>query len=486
MQGDGGQDRIGLLALGLASTAAFGLYALFGQHTFYLADGLQLVYHFLLKGNVAHDIHPLYLPVVDGFHDALRFTGLGAFRIATLCSALSTAAGLYVVGLLGRASGLSRGATLLLLALVGLCPAVFFFATVVEFHGFFFLFACICFWATEGLFRARGWRRYATAALLGLTTFVASLAHSTGSLLVPLVGTWVAARGGLRQRLLELCLFSLVHVSLLRFGRPLVLGALGLEMQSAHTLTGWLEEWLRAEGVWSRALSVIGHEILLPFLPLCMVFGLPLLAPGSRRSVLWLAVGSLPYYLLCVLVLADRVTGQPIHERGAYMLPLAIPAAWLVAYRLHPSHKRVAAALLALSLAGSVLQVRAHDVRPGKEYGEAVRSILDERETILLAGTRELPWILVEAPSVRPFYLVEGTAVDPAALAPWLGATQAAIDALLAEGARVLLSDGARQDLLDPRLQPQGRMILDSLSERYVRRPVRSGAFSAEELAPRP
>jgi hypothetical protein len=154
------------------------LYGFGAQRTFYLHDGLQIVYTHLSQGNLAHPRHPLYLPLAAPFVEALAWTGETIHTRAVWFSGLSTAgAGLFVY-LLARRAGLTRWGALVVQVLFALSPVVYFFATVVEFHALFLLFAAIAFWWAEGLHQRAAHRslgqRVLLAAILGGMTWTSA------------------------------------------------------------------------------------------------------------------------------------------------------------------------------------------------------------------------------------------------------------------------------------------------------------------------
>lgn len=402
-----------LEVLGLALLAAL-VYVLLGQRTFYREDGYQLIHHMLSKGQLYHDIHPLYLPALQLAQVLLSWTGRGAHGIGTLLSAISVAGALFFLGLTARRAIPGRSRELLFLGLVAFCPAVAFFATVVEFHGFFFLFVGLAFLAAEGLIQSQCKRvAVGSAILLGLATALGTAAHATGQLLVPLLWAWVVGRRGSFAPWRALLLFTGIHVLVYFGGLALVLAVLGIggQSQAAGSL-GHLQRWL-GQGLVTATARFPGQlwwEIVFPYLPLSLL-PLLLILPGERRArpsrlqVLAVLTMFLPYLLLVVLTLADEFTGEAIWERGAYLLPLAPPAAWALARARLPLSW-----LTCLLLGGvilSVAQIRQHDERPGRALAQEVRAITDGQPILAFVGPVESIHLYPELPEVRQGFVLD-------------------------------------------------------------------------------
>ncbi|MAE75432.1 MAG: hypothetical protein CMJ85_01025 [Planctomycetes bacterium] len=473
---------LGVVGAAALASGLLAVYLVLGQSTFYRTDGFQLVFLYLERHAWARGDHPLYLTVAGPFVEALRDTGLGSHRLATVFSALCTSLATCIVWLHARYARLTRAATVRWMLLVGLCPAVLLFATVVEFHAFFLPFAALAFLVAEVLLRQRGGRALLVAVVLALVTFMASLAHGTGNLLVPLLGAWIMGRSdpGLRKhRFALLCAFAAAHTVFLFLGRPLFLCWIGDPPGSG--LVAWLQQWFDAEGWAERVVHLALWEVLVPFLPLSLIVLLPFVRK-HRWHTGWAIAGFVPYGLLCVLVLRDPEIDEPMWEHGSYLLPLAIPAGWIVVHSLgHLSH-RAWAGVLALSLVASVTFTLQHDTRPGEEWGSDARAILDERSTILWAGSIELPWALIETPRVRVLHTIEGWASAAKDFGAWQSATRRLIDEHLAGGGRMLLSRHARSDLENPQFKLIGAPMWAFFEKTWKLQPLQSGGFEGWEM----
>ena len=468
------------------------LYLAFGQSTFYREDGFQLVYTWMSLGNLVHDVHPLYLPVVDAFHRALAPFGVGLYRSMVVFSGLCAAIGVFLTGVLAVRMRLDAARAAWFVSLVGFCPAVFFFATVVEFHAFFFPFAVLSFVTAEGLVRLEAGQKSALRwwlpALLAGTTLLASLAHSSGHLLVPLIGAWVAGRAGLRGRFTALAVFAALHVAGLLFVFPLLLEAwLGIAAQSgqdagASRLAAWMGEWLAFDRAGERALVVLLREVGLHYLPLSLVFVTPWLRRPSSWRVACFAAGFAPYFALCVFVLADREDRSAIHEWGSYLLPLAIPAAAVWVWALPSQRVRAWNVLIAVALLSSLAHVKIHDRQPSAAYGQQVRNLVTDSETFAFLGAQEVPYMLIEVPRVRPVMLIDVLKIAGSGLDAAIAALRHEVQSVLDRGGRVWLSAGARADLERPEFAAIGKRILAGLTQGFSIERLESGDFRAEEL----
>lgn len=502
------------LLLWIWPAAVFALCAALGQTTFYPIegtqwDGLQLIYNFLERGNLAHPHHPLYLPLARLFLDATAWSGLGIHRRLTLFSALGVAGAVFLAGLAARRAGLGEGRVLLVQALVALSPAVVFFGTVVELHGPFLFFAFLPFVAAEGVLEARGRRALVLGALAGGLTWLAALAHSTGNLLAPLVACWLLARGG---GFAPAAALVATHLLLLFAGTPLLFALLGAD---PGTGTGRSLEWLSDKLHFDRPLfrlwTALRDEVLISHPPLWLALLLPLVRRYGRRALVFGALGLLPYAFLIVFGLPDPLSGEPIYEHGSYLLPLVLPAAWLLSgalARLERAGLRRALAflLVAAGAARAVQQVRAHDLRPFRALGAGMRAATGDRRCLLITGQLDdLAARILEVPRALGFHLTDflvNPSVRPEELA---AALEAQVRRLARAGVPVYLTARAREVLVDPeqaarrihlgpglglapllaRLRAVGPPLLARLERGFRFEEVRAGPFRAWRLVPR-
>ncbi len=455
------------------------LYLLWGQTTFYREDGLQFVFNFIDRGNLRHDHHLLYLPIAWVFRQAMDGTGLGTHRILTVLSGLMTGLGLFFAGFTVVKARFSRRQAFFFLGFLGFCPAVFFFATVVEIHGVFFPFAMLGFLLAEFLIQEEGRKkRLFWAVVLGLLTWFASLVHSSGHLLLPLLGAWIAARRGVREMLGPFVLWALVHGALMMWANPLVLQLLGEKSGGASRALEVIRERTPMEGILGRILPSVYKEVLISFPPLWLVVFVPFWDSRIRKKVGWALLGVLPYLLLTTLFLADLHTFEPIYERGAYLLPLAFPAAWILARRI-PS-TGVLVVLLLVAIGRSAQQVWTHDTRPGRPFARGFRSVTKGNKVILLAGGLvDLSSALLEMPEVRVIFISDFVARPDIPVQAIVGKIW---ELSQKEKRPIFLSKEAARLWAKGPLVGRGAALLAQLRKKFFLVDRDSGAFEAWEL----
>ncbi|HHI78692.1 MAG TPA: hypothetical protein ENK02_01790 [Planctomycetes bacterium] len=461
------------------SLGFMALYLLFGQTTFYREDGLQFVFNFIERGNLRHDHHLLYLPIAWGFRQALDWTGWGTHRILTVLSGLMTALGVFLAGLTLVQARFGRRQALFCLGLLGFCPAVFFFATVVEIHGVFFPFAMGGFLLAEFLVREEGRRRQlGFAAALGALTWFASLVHSSGHLLLPLLGAWIAARRGIRELLSPLLLWALVHGLLMGVGNPIVLHLLGEAKGGASRALEVIQERTPLQGILGRIFPSLFKEVFISYPPLWVVAFLPLWDSRLWSKVGWALVGIAPYLLLTILFLADLHTFEPIYERGAYLLPLAFPAAWLLSRRI-PSFL-VLLILLLIGAGRSIQQVWTHDTRPGRPFAMGFRECTGGGPALLLAGGLvDLSSALLEMPEVRVIFISDFVARPDV---PLEAIVRKIVELSRKEAIPLYLSKEAAALWAKGPLAFRGKALLVLLRREFSLLDREAGAFQAWEL----
>ncbi len=466
--------EISLLSLGFTL-----LYLLWGQTTFYREDGLQFVFNFIDRGNLRHDHHLLYLPIAWVFRQAMDGTGWGTHRILVVLSGLMTGLGVFLAGLTVVKARFSRKQAFFFLGFLGFCPAVFFFSTVVEIHGVFFPFAMLGFLLAEFLIREEGpKKRLLWAFALGLLTWLASLVHSSGHLLLPLLGAWIAARRGMKEMLGPFALWALVHGLLMGLGNPWVLQLLGEKSGGASRALEVIRERTPLQGIWGRILPSMYQEVLISYPPLWMVTFMPLRDPCLRKKVGWALIGVLPYLLLTTLFLADLHTFEPIYERGAYLLPLAFPAAWILARRI--SSTWLLSFLLLVGVGRSFQQVWTHDTRPGRPFAKGFRSVTKGKKAILLAGGLvDLSSALLEMPEVRVIFISDFVARPEI---PVQAISGKILELSKKEKRPIFLSKEAEKLWAKGPLAKRGAELLSLLRKDFLFVSRDSGAFEAWEL----
>ncbi|MFQ5503407.1 MAG: hypothetical protein ACE5F1_01260 [Planctomycetota bacterium] len=407
--------RILDLALILLVTAA--LYLWLGQETFYKVDGRQMVLR-LAGGYTRHEQHLLYLPLLNAFFGLLAPLGLSPYRVALLWSALGTVAGLAILWPAWRLLGLDRRAASGTTLLIASCPAVVFFATVVELHGTFFAFACL---ATLLALRHAVQPSWTRAILLGAGIGLAYHAHATGVLLPALLFPWIlvlsrerrAPRPPWKESLREdgpKLLLAAALLALLIALQPALAGWLGLATDPARAGQMLFQgtDAYRSEKSFRFLAGTLWNEWLRPCFPLA-VLAVPALFVAARRPLaLALHLGLTVYLAATCWVLGSDV------ERGAYLLPLVVPAALLCAASCRRSGWLALA--LAVSLCLSVLEVRLVDADPRERerWIDGIETVIGRRSAYLIVGSlEEIDALLIERSDVPFFSPFDWTLLPP-------------------------------------------------------------------------
>ncbi len=444
--------------------AVFACYATLGQTALYLDDGFRLIGG-LVARDIRHTSHELYLPQLVAFGDLLAPLGLPPHRVITLLSALGSAAG---VALFHRAlrwlEPERAGLQVLATALVATTPAVVFFATVVEYHGFFFGFAQLAFLATVALVRhPSAWR----AGLLGIACALATLVHSTGVLLpVILLPVFVVeCKASLRGKVFEAALVIVTHLAGVFLG-VLLLRALGIGVvPEIPPLNG---SWLSAQ--WPGIPRALWREWGLPYAPVCVGLLLSIGHRSTRRLGLWVGMAVLLYAVATGLAL-----GPTLWERGAYLGPLVGPAALLTA-RAMP--RAWCGLLVALGAVGALGQVITHD-RASAGYALFVSGVYraagDSVPRVLIAARSERAAVTVLDAVPNYIYVGDHVALSPPEFESSLRHLKRGLDAQRTPGSQLLISDASLDAL---RSTAQGQMLADALSAQFTLRRVEVDGFA--------
>ncbi len=288
------------------------LLVFLGQQAFYRVDGQGLVV-LLARGEGEHPLHPLFLPMARVLTALPRALGMSAFGALELLSAFGVAFGVFcahraAISVFGGERKRAFAAALLVAA----APSLFFFGTVVEFHGLFFAFAGLFFWAWVSAAELRGWW-----VLVPLLSALGAGVHATGHLL-PLFVLLRLPRTEARPKrrgwvlLLHVLFFALLGLSLGSFS-PMDWG--DSLQRSAAAVWGPLPS---LEKIW----TFVKEEWFLPLFPLSLLFVVGFLAGRWKEEAAFLLVLS-AYLLLSFFILDNQV------EQGAYLLPLLFPASIL-------------------------------------------------------------------------------------------------------------------------------------------------------------
>ncbi|MBK8100303.1 MAG: hypothetical protein IPK26_24645 [Planctomycetes bacterium] len=443
---------------------AFLLYALLRQDVFYKTDGPDLVE--LLHGHVhgavplVHPWHVGYLPLLEELRRGLATIGYqpSLFVLAGLFSALgmAVAVGCFRAGL--RRLGIGARRATVATALLAANPGSLLFATVVEFHAPLLGAAGLCFWWTCVLVTRPSWPR---AIVLGGFTHGAFLMHST-ALFLPVwlllfLLAWRWPQQTMRRDLALAAVAAAIH-GLLFLLMPRVLPehyGLYADLSAAMAKEGSIRrpQTLDYTGV------ILLQEWLWPLLPLSLA---PLLGPWSaagRRQLLAMLVGMAPFVYLSV----RQLVFEP--EYGAYMLPMLLPAAVLVATSLPVAAAIVLATASAL---GAVWHWAAHEQQHHRAYAtlpQTLRQAAGTRPFVALLGRHgEMAIGHARLSPVVPARLLRGE-VAPGGEFFWLrvaatspigdaektaGNLAAMVTMLQQRGVAVLVTDGAIAALRSP------------------------------------
>ncbi|MEY4673768.1 MAG: hypothetical protein RL148_1552 [Planctomycetota bacterium] len=431
------------LLLGLS---ALVLYALLGQQTFYKTDGPDLV-RMLHEGNLRHPWHVGYLPLLDAFRATLRAVGLefSLVRLGALFSAGGAALAVAAFHAGTRALGASRPTALAATALLALNPGVVLFATVVEFHGPALGAVGLAWWWAC---RTSATPSLPAALVLGVLTHGAFLMHSSNLFLPALLLPWLVAmrwgEGTLRRDLGLVVVAGAVHTALFVAMPKVFPGAYGdyadlgaAFAREASTGRPQTIDWLPV---------ILLQEWLWPLLPLSVSWLVAWRFADLRPAALALCAGLAPYLYLCV----RQLVHEP--ERGAYMLPLLLPAAALSARSLPR------AVVIALAVGSGVAACWGWGVEQAAGRRVYHDAVLEFREAA--AGGAYFA-VVGRHDEMATCYAV----IDPADFA-WirpqasmpreqcteqvLAATRNGLLALHASGRALLLTAGARASLQDP------------------------------------
>ncbi len=482
-------SRLPSFLLGLG---AFLLALLLGQEVFYKADGQRLVQG-ITDPNFVWPQHRAWLPTARLLHALLSPLRLSPFETARLLSALGYALAATCLHrgfrLLATGNGNADPPPVLLPTfLVLLCPPVLFFATVIEFHGLFFGTAAFSFWLFSRFDRRPTVLR---ALLLGAATAAATAYHASGLALPAVFLPWFLARRLRSGPGIPPAEKSSGPEAPRSTREGLVPWGLLLLSAAAHAVLVWLAadpdrsaDFVRGGFRHPQGLEwlplVLRQEALLPFLPLSLLWFPALFRRATRPEALAFVLSCLPYSWGALMLLVGE------EERGAYLLPLAIPAAWLAARALPRP-----AALLALGLSAvlAVAAVRRHDDPSAyRAFARAVREATGDRPALVLVGDGlELSALLSELPDWRAQALDLVAPLEARQVRLLFPRFAEGIREARAKGLEVYLSEGGRRYLADPKahLHGAGPVFLRLLEEGFRLLEVRSSRPRFWRLVPR-
>lgn len=450
------------------SLASFALYLLLAQEALH---GLDVHVHvfFLSHGKLEHPFHLLYMQILGAAWPALRALGLGPHAAIRLLSAFGMALWVFGAHRAAARSGFTRGDAAVGAGLCAVAPTVVFFATVPEIHGLFGAFAGLAFVVMTGLFAVPSAAR---ACALGITTALAASVHATGHLLYGLCAAmvlgWTWPRPCLRALLVGGVAHALVATALAALLRPERGGGSLLDQLA------FLRDYAADPHAFANVARTLRDEWLLAFLPTSVLAFAGLRVAGLRALAAFVAV-ALFVYLACAYALLDE-----INERGAYLLPLALPFAWLT---LRALGRKVALGAAAIALAAAVAQVWQHDhVTPSAWVQGLVELAGDKAPGILCRDVVEqtaITRVLPDAPSVRVDSLMALAERGEAGLPEFCAMFDGLVQQFEAQGRATFITAAAHETMLATGLPFFARFLHEHVEKQFrVERVSRSG-FSA-------
>lgn len=487
------------------------VYLGLGQDTFYKTDGPDIARlldaHLQTGAPLQHPWHVGFLPALEGFRRLCVALGLqpGYVQLGAWFSALGAALGVaFALAGMRRLVGatVARWAALLLAC----NPGYVLFATVVEYHGPLQAMLGLSFWWMVVQVGRPSW---AGLVGLGLLCHLAFLIHGQ-ALFYPawLLAFFLARRWSAGERRLDL--WRAVVAGGVHAGLWLLLPRV---WPQSYGMWADLAQGLQAEGSFARPRSldytprILWQEWLWPLLPVAMLVWLAPLRRALRGEFLAFVVGMAPYLYLSVRLLVF----EP--EYGAYLLPMVLPAALLVA-RLAGARWRPL--LLVAALAGLLplsLDHRAHFAAQRAFDGAFAAAVATAagpaRPFVLVGSHRELAaaYARLDLPArPRPplteegfLWVRENASMPRAAATPaHFAGVDAYLRALHAAGRAVLITTTALASLDDPRaamlaengnqVVPQnetvaGPLFAAHLRERFELVPAAAGVL---RLVPKP
>jgi hypothetical protein len=464
----------------------FSLYLLYGQGTFYKADG-QLITLLVATGDPKYPTHVLMVPVLIAMRDLWLLLGLpeiSPYRIGTILSALSGALAVLCVRRIGRLIRLPGAFGWFAALLAGLTPAPFFFATVVEFHAFHGLFATLSVWAATSLALRPSARRALTLAGAMLLGY---LSHTSGALLPVLCLPWAVALGWSRRA-------AVLKASGVALGAFVVLliatGWLSarLGVSTPGVAAGYFAHFAAPQDLWIRFAAlprVVMREFLVPYFPLWLLVPLGLLVHGGagKRLVIALLFPFAAYLVLCAVLLWD----DP--ESGAYFIPMVAPLALVSAAGCSmlstgkTGHGLAFIGCLVATIASIVLVSRHDKPDEHRAWIGSMRTITQEQPTLLIVGSKEdVDAMLLSGAPTHSFVTIDLVLRDDPASAA--ARAREAITATLGDGRAVILT-AAAADFLERNRHPQIGAYLEMERQHFVRERVELGAFVGFRLKPR-
>jgi hypothetical protein len=226
--------------------------------------------------------------------------------------------------------------------------------------------------------------------------------------------------------------------------------------------------------------EICRDEWLLAFAPISVTVFLGLLSARTRLLALAFCIGLTPYLITALrLLVGDQ-------EQGAYLLPLAMPAAWITA-RLMP--RPILVGLIALSALLSLQRVLQHDdPRAYRTYAQGLRQATGGRPLFLMLGDpAEVGPCLVYVPDARLMELDWVARLQPDIVRQSLPSFDSGVTSQWTDGRDVLLTAGGERFLAEAvaGLTDGGPTLLAHIRSHYRLVEVQAPGFRALRLEAR-
>lgn len=461
------------LALG---ALALGMLGLLQQRAFHGMDA-QHVLGLVRDGSAAYYAHKLYMPLMLAWHDLLAPVTQSPFLSLRAASWCGVALGTVFVHRASLVSGLERGPAAMAAALTLVAPAVSFFGTVVELHGPFHAFAGVAFWQW-----ARCMQRPTVGAfaLLGLATACAAGMHSTGHLLLGLLPMLALGWHGMRlwrhwRHWLATCAaHGLASLALVWILVPLEArqASPGSTFEDAFAYF-----WPRLPWAPSEIAAMLWREWGEPYLPLSLISLAALCARAVRVRAAALLLGIVPFWGAVWVLLRNE-----LHERGAYLIPFAWPAAMLAVVWLPRALRWLT---LAVSCALAVTAIVRHDhVDDDPRLGASLASELGATPAfVICAQVRDVEQVFRDLPTARPWPIMALAGALPRGYAALCAEFDRAVTPELAAGRLVVFSAGALELLRGLAIPDVQRFVDEHLAQRYVLEAMGTGGWQLQRRA---
>lgn len=390
--------------------------------------------------------------------------------------ALSVLAAALAAGVSHRAClacGLDRTRAILATLGAGLTLAWVHFATVVEIHAVFLLPVSLMWW-----FLARFARNpsFTGATLVGLASGIAMTVHYSGVVLPLLVFLGFCAmpsmrRVGLRNAAALWSWAAAVHAA--AFCLLYCMDRSFFGTVDSHLTMSFLQQMLGQEPTLSGALAITWWEWLHPFAPWSLGFLVAWRLPGLRLAVIATLLGWLGF------LGADMLILHGWYERGAYALPMVVPAACLCAASWQ---RRWMVVGIAVALALSISNYRGQDPAriPSPDFGQALDSWHRESpgSEFLLGSYAELDSVLVHGSPIPHYAVYEWPFVRWCSIvvadATVRGQLLARVERAHENGGCLVFSKDA---LAFFQSLPRNERLLSDLEPRYTLESLDHGAF---------